>query len=299
MGSIGGRSAAGPRSASPGPAPRRSRPGRGGPGRARRGSTGRSPPRSRRRGPGRPGRAARQAGPRRGPSRRGATGGRRSPGSATRRVRRTRRSGGARPPAPPRPTGPGSRRRRYGLASGSTRVRAVSWLTSSASREVLGARERVEQGDLPAQRRSEGDERAGDRRRAGDPQERRGEMRFHVDLQGATGMAGHDELDDAVAAAALGRCVLRQPEEPRLPVGHRVERLADDDGLGAAAADPALDRAVGMDDAARPGPSRRRTGHGHDGRGDERAAGRFELGRPGEDAAGHDRACSETPAAPS
>ena len=79
-------------------------------------------------------------------------------------------------------------------------------------------------------------------------------MRFHVDLQGATGMAGHDELDDAVAAAALGRRVLREPEQPRLAVGQRAERLADDDGLGAAAADPALDRAVRVDDArSRPG----------------------------------------------
>ena len=112
-------------------------------------------------------------------------------------------------------------------------------------------------------------------------------MRFHVDLQGATGVAGHDELDDPVGAAALGRRVLREPEEPRLAVGQGVERLADDDGLGAAAADPALDRAVGVDDPARAGSRRRRAGDGHDGGDDERAAGPFELGRPGEDAAGH------------
>ena len=44
-------------------------------------------------------------------------------------------------------------------------------------------------------------------------------MRFHVDLQGATGVAGHDEFDDAVAAASLGRGVPAQTEEPRLTVG--------------------------------------------------------------------------------
>ena len=38
----------------------------------------------------------------------------------------------------------------------------------------------------------------------------------------------------AVGAASLGRSVLRQPEQPRLPVDERPERLADDDGLGAA-----------------------------------------------------------------
>ena len=81
-------------------------------------------------------------------------------------------------------------------------------------------------------------------------------MRFHVDLQGSAGVAGHDELDNAVGAAALGGSVLRQPEQPRLAVGEGVERLADDDGLGRLATHPALDRAIGMDDArrARDGP---------------------------------------------
>ena len=114
-------------------------------------------------------------------------------------------------------------------------------------------------------------------------------MRFHVDLQGATGVAGHDELDDAVGAAALGRRVLREAEQARLAVGQRVERLADDDRLGAAAADPALDRAVGMDDAARAGPGRRRPGDRDDRREDERAAGRLELGGPGERGCGSRR----------
>ena len=108
-------------------------------------------------------------------------------------------------------------------------------------------------------------------------------MRFHVDLQRATGVAGHDQLDDAVGAAALARAVLRQPEQARLAVAERPERLADDDGLGAAAADPALDRAVRMDDARRAGPGRGRPPDRHD-RGDrERPTRRLELGGPGED----------------
>ena len=67
------------------------------------------------------------------------------------------------------------------------------------------------------------------------------------------------------------------------PSAERAERLADDDGLGAAAADPALDRAVGMDDPARAGPRRRRPPD-RDDRGDrERPPGRLELGGPRED----------------
>ena len=127
------------------------------------------------------------------------------------------------------------------------------------------------------------DERAGDRGGAGDPQDRRGQMRFHVDLQGPARMAGHDELDDAVAAPALGRRVLREPEQARLAVDERAQRLADDDGLGAAAADPALDRAVRMDDAARARPGRGRPLDRHD-RGDrERPTRRLELGGARED----------------
>ena len=61
------------------------------------------------------------------------------------------------------------------------------------------------------------------------------------------------QLDDAVAAPTLGRCVLREAKQPGLSVDERAERLADDDGLGAAAADPTLDRAVRMDDAVAPG----------------------------------------------
>ena len=78
-------------------------------------------------------------------------------------------------------------------------------------------------------------------------------MRFHVDLQRAPGMTGHHELHDAVAAPALGRHVLRQAEQARLTVDQRPKRLADDDGLGAAPADPALDGAVRMDDPDAPG----------------------------------------------
>ena len=132
-------------------------------------------------------------------------------------------------------------------------------------------------------------ERTGDRGGAGDPEQRGGQMRFHVDLQGATGVAGHDQFDDAVAPPTLGGCVLAQAEQPRLAVRERSKRLADDDGLGAAAADPALDRAVRMDEAGRPG-SRRRRPPDRDDRGDhEGPPGRLEFGGADEDGpSGHD-----------
>ena len=100
---------------------------------------------------------------------------------------------------PPRPRSPGSRRRRTGDASGSRpRMSAEAW-TRSAPGNASGVRDRVDDGDPPAGGRAERRERPGDRGRAGDPQERGGQMRFHVDLQRAPGMAGHDQLDDAVA----------------------------------------------------------------------------------------------------
>ena len=113
--------------------------------------------------------------------------------------------------------------------------------------DPLGTRERVGLGDriddrhLPAGGRAERRQRPGDRRRADEPEVRGGQMRFHVDLQRATRVAGHDELDDAVGAAALARAVARQPQQPRLAVAEGAQSLADDDRLGAAAADPALD----------------------------------------------------------
>ena len=120
---------------------------------------------------------------------------------------------------------------------------------------------------------------------------RRRKMRFHVDLQRSPGVAGHDEFDDAVAAPALGGGVLREPQQARLAVGEGAERLADDDGLGAAATDPALDRAVRMDDPAAPGPGRRRPPDRDDGGDRERPTGRLELGGPREDGpSGHARA---------
>ena len=101
-------------------------------------------------------------------------------------------------------------------------------------------------------------------------------------------MAGHHQFDDAVAAPALGRGVLGQAQQAWLTVDQRPERLAHHDGLRAAAADPALDRAVRVDDPGRARTRRGRPLDRHD-RGDrERPAGRLELGGPREDRArGH------------
>ena len=74
------------------------------------------------------------------------------------------------------------------------------------------------------------------------------------------------------------------------PSASDAERLADDDGLGAAAADPALDVPSGWTMPDAPGPRRGRPPDRHD-RGDrERPAGRLELGGPREDGpSGHAR----------
>ncbi len=63
-----------------------------------------------------------------------------------------------------------------------------------------------------------------------------------------------------------------------------MERLADDDRLGARAADPAFDRTVGMDDPVRTGPGRRRASYGDDGRKRKRLAGGGKLCCPAEEA---------------
>ena len=88
-------------------------------------------------------------------------------------------------------------------------------------RERVGLGDRVDDGHPPARGGAEGRERAGDRGRAGDPEDRRRQMRFHVDLQGAPGVAGHDQFDDAVAAPTLGRGVLREAQQPGLAVDER------------------------------------------------------------------------------
>jgi hypothetical protein len=62
-----------------------------------------------------------------------------------------------------------------------------------------------------------------------------------------------------------------------------MERLADDDRLGARAADPALDRAVRVDDAVSARPRRRRAGDRDDRRKRKRPACRRELGCPAEE----------------
>ncbi len=108
-------------------------------------------------------------------------------------------------------------------------------------------------------------------------------MRFHVDLQGATGVAGHDLVDDAVAPPALARELLADPEEPRLTVGQGAEGLPDDERAGAAPPDEPLDRAVGVDEAAGARSGRGRPADGHDGGQGVRAAGPIELDRPFEE----------------
>ena len=107
-------------------------------------------------------------------------------------------------------------------------------------------------------------------------------MRFHVDLQGPAGMAGHHQFDDAVGAASLARAILGQAQQARLSVGDRPEGFADHDRLGTAAADPAFDRAVRMDDAGRAGTGRGRPSDRHHGGDRERPTRRLELSRPDE-----------------
>ena len=283
------RRAPGRRRAWPDPARRRRPPCRAGPGRARRGSTGRPPRPSRPRDRGRPARAGQPAARRGRPPPRATRRGRRRPASATRRVPRTTRHGRAPRRAPPRPRRPGVATTTAGAVSGSRPRDVGAGHDPFGAREGVGIGDRIEDRDAPAGRRAERDERAGDGRRAGDPQDRRWQMRFHVDLQRAPGMTGHDQLDDAVPAPALGRRVLRQPEQPGLAVDERAKRLADDDRLGAAAADPALDRAVRMDDPGRAGTRRGRPPDRDDGGDRERPAGRLELGRPREDRPGAHR----------
>ncbi len=152
-------------------------------------------------------------------------------------------------------------------------------------RERIRGRDRVDEGDGEAGRGTELDERPRDRGGAGDPQRRGREDGFHVDLQGATGVAGHEVVDDTVAATRIGRHLLRDPKQTRLAVDEGPEGLLDDDRLGAAAADPALDPTAGMDDPAGSGPSRGRPDDRDDGRHGEGSALRHELGGPGEDPA--------------
>ena len=209
--------------------------------------------------------------------------------SARRRGRRTTRPGRARRPAPPRPRPPGVATTTAGATPGSRPAMSVPVTTRSAPGERVRVGDRIEDRDAPAGGRAERDQRAGDGCRPGHPQDRCGQMRFHVDLQRAPRMTGHDQLDDAVAAPALGRGVLRQAQQPWLTVDERAERLAHDDRLGAAAADPAFDGAVRVDDPRRAGARRGRPPDRHDGGDRERPARRLELGGAREDRArGHD-----------
>ena len=99
-------------------------------------------------------------------------------------------------------------------------------------------------------------------------------------------MAGHHEVDDPVRAPGFGGLLRREAEQPRFAVGQGAKRLGDDGRLGAAAADPALDGSVRMDDPARAGLRRRRARNRDDGREGVRTAGLSEGGRPGQDPRG-------------
>ncbi len=183
----------------------------------------------------------------------------------------------------------------YGDADRVDAGEAPGGMHVDAVREEIAGGVRVDRRDLPAGLRAEVRQRPGDRRDPDDPQLRRGEVRLDEDLERPTGVAGHHEIDDPVRAPGLGGLLRREAEQPRLAVGQRPERLGDDGRLGAASADPALDRAVRMDDPARAGLRGGGARHRDDGREDERAAGLGKVGRPGEDPAGEDPA-GEDPA---
>ena len=129
-------------------------------------------------------------------------------------VRRLAAQGRRRPP--PRPRCPGVATTTYGAASGSRpRMSADAWTRSApgnASASAIGSMTVTRQPAAVPRRRAR--RRSGSCRRptaAG-----AGTVRFHVDLQRAAGVAGHDQLDDAVAAATLGRPVLREAEQSGL-----------------------------------------------------------------------------------
>ena len=96
---------------------------------------------------------------------------------------------------------------------------------------------RVEHGHAPAGGPAQGGERADDRGRAGEPQLGGGNVRFHVDLQGPAGVAGHDQLHDrrrrgvprpvpSSTAGAAGAARRRAPGAPpgRRPAGRSCRR---------------------------------------------------------------------------
>ena len=175
-------------------------------------------------------------------------------GDATRPTYAPRAS--APPDAPPRPRCPGSRRRR----TAPRRCRAAQ---VGRARDPLGAGEcvgigdRVEHGHSPAGRAAEG--RQGGRDRASRPRSTAAARADAVPRRSpASRRSGRSSPARRRRRRAAPRPgLLREPEQAGLTVGERAQRLADDDGLGAAAADPALDRAVRMDDAARARAERR------------------------------------------
>ncbi len=120
--------------------------------------------------------------------------------------------------------------------------------------------------DAPADDAGQLAERAGRGALAHHGEERGGEHGLDQDL--------HDSFRGAFAF---------HPGHPRLAVRKRAQRLADDRGLGARAADPAGERAVGRDDRPVAALGRRGLDHIDDGRKRIGPSGRRKLSRLDDD----------------
>src|SRR5262245_49123329 len=71
---------------------------------------------------------------------------------------------------------------------------------------------------------------------------------LQVDLQRAAAVARHGVVENAFGAAGLAPALAVETDEPRTAVAQRLQRLPDEDRLGARAADPAFDAPVGVDE---------------------------------------------------
>ncbi len=88
---------------------------------------------------------------------------------------------------------------------------------------------------------------------------------LHVDLEGAATMTRHRIGHEALDAPRLGSPLAHEGDQARLAVLERLQRLTDDHGLGAGAADPAGDGAVPADQRLGPGLGGGRALAPHDG----------------------------------